>query len=51
VVANGSLHGCVGEPPLTNYYYVVLAVGAGEATSPPSNRVAAFHFTLTPGAP
>jgi hypothetical protein len=40
-----------GEPLPTNYYYVVVAVGAGEATSPPSNRVAAFHFTLTPGAP
>ncbi len=29
---------------------VVVAVGAGEATSPPSNRVAAFHFTFVPGA-
>jgi hypothetical protein len=39
-----------GEPPLTNYYYIVVAVGAGEARSPASNRVGAFHFTLTPGA-
>jgi len=37
--------------PLTNTYYLVVAVGAGEAQSPASNRVAAFHFTLTPGAP
>jgi hypothetical protein len=37
--------------PLTNYYYLVLAIGAGEAQSPASNRVAAFHFMLTPGAP
>jgi hypothetical protein len=37
--------------PLTNYYYLVLAIGAGEAQSPASNRVAAFHFPLTPGAP
>jgi hypothetical protein len=37
--------------PLTNYYYIVLAVGAGEAKSPASNRVGAFHFTLTPGSP
>jgi parallel beta-helix repeat protein len=36
--------------PLTNYYYLVLAVGAGEVRSPASNRVAAFHFPLTPGA-
>jgi hypothetical protein len=36
--------------PLTNYYYLVQAVGAGEARSPASNRVAAFHFGLTPGA-
>jgi len=36
--------------PLTNYYYLVLAVGAGEARSPASNRVGAFHFPLTPGA-
>jgi hypothetical protein len=39
-----------GEPRV-NYYYVVLMVGAGEAKSPASNRVAAFHFTLVPGAP
>ena len=39
-----------GEPRV-NYYYVVLAVGAEEVRSPASNRVAAFHFTLTPGAP
>ncbi len=38
------------DPPLTNYYYLVLAIGAGEAQSPASNRVGAFHFTLTPGA-
>jgi len=38
-----------GEPRV-NYYYRVLAVGAGEAKSPASNRVAAFHFPLTPGA-
>ena len=38
-----------GEPRV-NYYYVVVAVGAGEAKSPASNRVAAFHFALTPGA-
>jgi len=37
-----------GAPP-TNYYYVVLAVGVGEAQSPVSNRVGAFHFGLTPG--
>jgi len=35
--------------PATNYYYVVLAVGAGEARAPASNRVGAFHFGLTPG--
>jgi hypothetical protein len=38
------------EEPPTNCYYIVLAVGAGEAKSPASNRVAAFHFALTPGA-
>jgi hypothetical protein len=36
--------------PRVNYYYRVLAVGAGEAKSPASNRVGAFHFDLTPGA-
>ncbi|MCX6031203.1 MAG: hypothetical protein NT169_18130 [Chloroflexi bacterium] len=36
--------------PLTNYYYVVVSVGAGETRSPASNRVGAFHFSLTPGA-
>jgi hypothetical protein len=36
--------------PRVNYYYVVLAVGAGEVKSPASNRVGAFHFPLTPGA-
>jgi hypothetical protein len=36
--------------PRVNYYYVVLAVGVGETRSPASNRVAAFHFGLTPGA-
>jgi len=35
--------------PLNNYYYLVLAIGAGEAQSPASNRVGAFHFGLTPG--
>jgi hypothetical protein len=39
-----------GEPRV-NYYYLVLAIGAGEVKSPASNRVGAFHFTLTPGAP
>ncbi len=39
------------DPPLTNYYYVVVAVGAGEVRSPASNRVGAFHFGLTSGAP
>ena len=38
-----------GEPRV-NTYYRVLAVGAGEAKSPASNRVGAFHFGLTPGA-
>jgi hypothetical protein len=37
-----------GEPRV-NYYYLVLAIGAGEARSPASNRVGAFHFGLTPG--
>ncbi len=37
------------DPPLTNYYYVVVAVGAGEVRSLASNRVGAFHFGLTPG--
>jgi hypothetical protein len=36
--------------PRANYYYLVLAIGAGEAQSPASNRVGAFHFGLTPGA-
>jgi hypothetical protein len=35
--------------PLTNYYYIVLAVGAGEVKSQASNHTGAFHFTLTPG--
>ncbi|MCX6029266.1 MAG: right-handed parallel beta-helix repeat-containing protein, partial [Chloroflexi bacterium] len=38
-----------GEPRV-NYYYVVVAVGAGEVRPLASNRVGAFHFTLTPGA-
>ena len=38
-----------GEPRV-NYYYLVLALGAGEARSPAPNRVAAFHFPLTPSA-
>ncbi|MCX6030419.1 MAG: S8 family serine peptidase [Chloroflexi bacterium] len=38
------------DPPLTNYYYVVVAVGAEEVRSPASNRVGAFHFGLMPGA-
>ncbi len=38
-----------GEPRV-NYYYVVLAVGAGETKSPASRPVGAFHFGLTPGA-
>jgi hypothetical protein len=33
------------------YFYVVLALSAGGSPSPASNRVGAFHFTLTPGAP
>ena len=36
--------------PRVNTYYRVVAVGAGEAKSPASNRVGAFHFGLTPGA-
>ena len=38
-----------GEPRV-NYYYIVVAVGAGEAQSPASRPVGAFHFTLMPGA-
>jgi hypothetical protein len=38
------------DEPRVNYYYVVLAVGAGEIRSPASNRIGAFHFALTPGA-
>jgi hypothetical protein len=37
--------------PLTSYYYAVLAVGAGGAKSPASNRVGVFSFTLAPGMP
>ncbi len=36
--------------PATNYYYLVVAVGAEEVKSPASNRVGAFHFTFVPGA-
>ena len=36
--------------PPTNTYYRVVAVGAGQAKSPASNRAGVFHFTLTPGA-
>ena len=35
--------------PLAAYFYVVRAVGAGGATSPASNSVGAFRFSLTPG--
>jgi hypothetical protein len=38
------------DEPRVNTYYVVMAVGVGEIRSPASNRVGAFHFTLTPGA-
>jgi hypothetical protein len=37
--------------PLRNYFYAVRAIGAAGAIGPASNRVGAFHFTLTPGAP
>jgi len=37
--------------PLRNYFYAVRPIGAGGAIGPASNRVGAFHFTLTPGAP
>ena len=36
-------------PALINYYYVVVAIDAGEAKSPMANRVGVFHFGLTPG--
>jgi hypothetical protein len=48
--ANDARNDAAFAAQLTSYYYLVLAIGAGEARSPASNRVGAFHFGLTPGA-
>jgi hypothetical protein len=37
------------EQPLTDYFYVVVAVNRWGLASSVSNRVAAFNFALTPG--
>jgi hypothetical protein len=37
------------DAPLTSYYYIVLAVRAGELKSPVQPREGAFHFDLTSG--
>jgi hypothetical protein len=35
---------------MTNYFYGVIAIGAGGQSSAVSRRVGAFSFTLQPGS-
>jgi subtilisin family serine protease len=38
------------SPPMTNYFYGVIAIGAGGQSSAVSRRVGTFRFTLQPGS-
>ena len=46
----GWVHHDAAGDPAHNYYYFVQGVGAGGATSGPSNRTGGFNFGLTPGS-